>query len=480
MRTRDHWHISALRSALAVGAGMVVLASCRAEEDPEPRPEPKAVVLLTIDTLRADTLPLIADTASSAPFLDSLAQDAVVFTQAYAPSSWTVPSVASLFTSVEPQSHGVLSGIFDIVHHPRGMLMRVQGQPLLPQSFITLAEAFRAAGYVTIGIPANMHLAEHLGFGQGFDSYFSEADFLVAPGVNAKVQVQLEHVFGADWRTAWKKQKTFLWIHYSDPHEPYFARRPWIYKEAPDFATDPSSYPAGWDNPDINEQYPQDPETAEQRILPLYRSEVSFVDENIRLLDEAIGLRDDDVLLVLTSDHGEEFYEHGRIGHSLALFEETIHVPMMWRWPRALPEPARLDTPASIMDIYPSLADLLGLDLPPGVHGTSLFGIVPGAPERTTPLYFHTSYEPPVLTAVREGLWKLIRTEGLPPSLFHVVDDADEQVDVASRHPEIVERLTAALDKHLASLPPPPDDTGTVELSPEDAEKLRDVGYGGD
>jgi len=171
MRTRDHWHISALRSALAVGAGMVVLASCRAEEDPEPRPEPKAVVLLTIDTLRADTLPLIADTASSAPFLDSLAQDAVVFTQAYAPSSWTVPSVASLFTSVEPQSHGVLSGIFDIVHHPRGMLMRVQGQPLLPQSFITLAEAFRAAGYVTIGIPANMHLAEHLGFGQGFDTW---------------------------------------------------------------------------------------------------------------------------------------------------------------------------------------------------------------------------------------------------------------------------------------------------------------------
>jgi len=463
------------RLAILAALGAVTIWPSCGDEPPMPRP--RAVVMVTIDTLRADGLSFQGAGPTWSPFLDSLAAEGVILTKAYAPCSWTAPSMASLFTGYEPASHGVVSGY---VGRPndRGKPKRgVQNQPLLPQSLTTLAESFRSAGYVTIGVPSNLHLAERLGFGQGFDHY-AKARFLEAPDVNQSVREQLELAFGPEWKTKWKQEKTFLWIHYFDPHVPYFAREPWIEELEPEFAADPSAYPAGWDLPRLMSTYPTpDPGIAEQ-LTPLYRSEIRYVDEHLREIGGELGLSDDDVFLIVTSDHGEEFVEHGKFGHGQSLFEEAIHVPLFLRWPDGLPEVKRLDTAASILDVFPTLAVLLNLPLPSGMQGVPIPGLLDESPAELRPMYFHTDRSRPVLDAVREGPWKLIRGKGRPTQLYNLEIDPAERDDVAATNPQIVQRLESTLDQHLANLPAPPDDTGQVPVSDEkELERLRALGY---
>ena len=195
---------------------------------------PSTIVLVTIDTLRADRVSFAGYGLPTTPFLDSLAKDGIVFSRGYAPSAWTPPSMASLFTSVYPTSHGVTSGgIKDGAAYL---------QPVLGEDFVTLAEMIREAGYVTIGIPANRHLGDTLGFQQGFDHYYGNADFLKADEVNQEVLRQLNAAFGPDWREARKKSKLFLWIHYFDPHDPYLPYGPWTRKYDKGFQrSDPES-----------------------------------------------------------------------------------------------------------------------------------------------------------------------------------------------------------------------------------------------
>lgn len=441
-------------------------------------PRPRAVVLVTIDTLRADGLSYPDGPPRQSPFLDALAAEGIVFEAAYAPSSWTAPSMASLFTGFEPASHGVVSGFVGRSREKEKSGGAVENQPLLPQSFTTLAESFRTAGYVTIGVPSNLHLAEHLGFGQGFDYYYGDARFLDAPDVNKRVRRQLERAFGPEWKTKWKEKRTFLWIHYFDPHVPYFAREPWIAEYAPEFTTNPSAFPAGWDLPQLLRNYPRPEPGIAERLTPLYHSEIRFVDEHLRELDEELDFRDPDVFLIVTSDHGEEFVEHGKFGHGQSLFEETIHVPLFLRWPTGLPEARSIDTPASILDVFPTVATLLNLPLPDGMQGEPLGELLGEPRAEGRPMYFQTDRARPTLNAVRNGSWKLIRPDGRPAALYNLSEDLAESKNVAASHPEIAKRLENALDRHLATLPAPPDDSGHVPLQDEkDREKLRALGY---
>jgi len=474
MRTgigRRPWYAAAI---VAMTMGLGALAACNGEEK-DSTPTPRAVVLVTIDTLRADSLPMRPGASPATPFLDTMAEEGVVYERAYAPSSWTVPSMASLFTSIEPWSHGVNTGL---IRRPKqGGDVGVQNQPILPASYLTLAETFRKAGYRTVGIASNQHLGARQGFKQGFDFYTDEAHFRNAPWVNDEVKRQLELACGSDWKETWKDEKVFLWIHYFDPHVPYFARLPWITEEAPEFETDPSKFPAAWDQPRLKKEFPREMEEAHARVMPLYYSEVSYVDDHLRMLDDEVGFKDDNVLFVLTSDHGEEFVEHGRFGHAQTLFEEGIAVPLLVYWPDVIEGGRRLDDFANIMDIYPTMTELLGLKAPAGLHGSRLPGIFDGDAPRTAPIYFHTGHTPPEKDAVREGPWKLIRRHEKPLLLYNMDEDPGETVSVADQHPEIVERLVDLLDKHIAALPPPPDDSGSVEVTQEEADRLGDMGY---
>lgn len=209
---------------------LAIFASCCDSTRPPSDPAPAAVVLITIDTLRADYVSFLGHERQTTPFLDGLARRGVSFTASYAASSWTVPSMASLFSGLWPSSHGVVSGRIDAATGAAGQ-QRVSLQPVLPSSLFTLAESFQQAGYLTIGVPSNLHLAAHLGFAQGFD-YYGPADFKPADRVNRQVVSLLREAFGGDWRAGWREGKTFLWIHYFDPHDPYQPRQPWASRYA--------------------------------------------------------------------------------------------------------------------------------------------------------------------------------------------------------------------------------------------------------
>ena len=462
------------------GLALLLVASFTAACSPAPPPlPPQTVVLVTIDTLRADGVSYSVDVRGRTPFLDELAGEGIAYAHAYAPASWTAPSMASLFTGYEPASHGVVSGS---VGRPSGADdhgTTVRNQPLLPQSFTTLAEVFQSAGYTTIGVAANLHLATPLGFGQGFDHYYDEAAFLIAPDVNALVLAKLEEAFGAEWKTTWKQERVFLWVHYFDPHIPYEAREPWINDFAPEFATHPEAYPAGWNLPELMEAHPEPDLEIASRLVPLYRSENRYIDHHLRALDAELGFRDDDVLLVVTSDHGEEFVEHGGFGHGQTLFEESIRVPLFLRWPRAFPAALRVGTPVSLLDVYPTLAELAGLTWPSEMQGLALPEVTGASAGDRKPMYFHTDRARPPLHGVIDGSWKMIRAQGQASRLYDLAGDPHETVDVAAEHPEVVRALEIALSLHLSALPAPPDDTGFVPV--EDVgniDQLRKMGYG--
>jgi len=443
---------------------------------------PRAVVLVTVDTLRADFVSFNGHQPQTTPFLDTLAQDAVIFSEAYAPSSWTAPSMASLFTGLAPSTHGVVTAIMD----GNG---RVLSQPALAASLTTLAETFKAAGYVTVGIPANLHLAAEFGFAQGFD-YYAPADFCPANKVNNRVAVQLRRAFGPEWQTAWKRRPTFLWIHYFDPHAPYGAREPWISQYAPDFDRRRAEFPAGIDIREIKQRYPHPGRELADHLKPLYESEISYFDDAFRRLSERLGLVDDNVLLIVTADHGEEFLDHGKLEHGHSLYQELVHVPLFVRWPDQLPRGRRVETPVSLLDLYPTLVDLLGLKAPGPFDGESALALL-RKDTQTAPrvLYFELHSRQLVqnvsqpgfsLKGIREGEWKLIADydEARPVQLFDLTRDPSELIDVAAAHGEVVTRLQAKLTSWLSTRRPAPPDAHPVPVVDDSVkERMRALGY---
>ncbi len=465
-------------TVLAV-AGVVGWDRGRSSEASDAAPRPAAVVLVTIDTLRADALSFAGRHRSTSPFLDQLAREGIAYDQAYAPSSWTAPSMASLFTGLDPRSHGVVSGHID--REPSAGEPQRAVQPVLAESLTTLAESFQRAGYATVGAPANLHLASALGFAQGFDAYFQQARFVDGPELNRQFLLRLQHLFDAPWARQWKKRPIFAWVHYFDPHIPYQARQPWIYRWVPDFELKRHLYPDSLDFGPLHEQLGA-VDAAEAALLqPLYLSEVRAVDENLRALDDQLLLRDPNVLVIATSDHGEELGDHGGIGHAVTLYEEVVRVPLIVRWPAVLPKGVRVDSVVSLLDIFPTLAQLAGLELPPGVQGKPLPLTAEPSTPADRPLFLQTLRGGHDVSAVRQGKWKLIldATPGAPPvQLFDLEQDPGERSNLAEQQPEVVQRLRQAMTRYAADVAPPPADAGHAEVQdPGVRERLRALGY---
>jgi arylsulfatase len=462
------WLRTRFAGALVTAVVMIAVAQVAVRRRP---PSPAVIVLITVDTLRADFGSRAGSFRTETPFLDRLAAGGVVFGSAYAPSSWTVPSMASLFTSLPPSSHGV-TGEWNEAQHSLE-------QKVLPASLTTLAESFQSAGYVTVGMPANLHLSHDLGFSQGFDYYAGQARFVTAPRLNNKVRLGLTGAFGDQWERIWKSRKTFLWVHYFDPHFPYSAREPWVTRYAPDFASDPSAFalPETW--PEMQHRYPHPGPADAARITPLYASEVSYLDDHLRHLSDQLGLEDDDVLLIVTADHGEEFAEHGALGHGQGLHEELVRVPLLIRWPAGIAGGRRIDEPVSLLDVYPTLLDLAGLPSREGLLGKSLAGVLRGhVASRTAPVFSELLPPQGDMRAVRDGHWRLIRQNGGGLQLFDLATDPGEQHDVASERPDVVGRLDRLLTRREELQPPPPADAGTKTLyDPAVGEQMRALGY---
>jgi arylsulfatase A-like enzyme len=442
-------------------AALIAAAAATAQPTAEPAPPvdetPRAIVLITIDSLRADAVSSPSRARASTPFLESLGAEGVVFERAYAPSSWTAPSMASLFSGVYPSSHGVETGALS------GGGREIVGQPSLSDQFTTLAERLRDAWYTTIGVPSNRHLSKRLGFAQGFDHYDDEAPFRPAPAANLRVRELLREAYGPQWRKEWKNRKTFLWIHYFDPHVPYQAREPWIHEFAPGFAEQPELFPAGLDESEIKQALGKINRRAGARLWPLYLSEIRFLDERLERLAEDLDLRDPDVALVVTSDHGEELADHGGLGHGRTLYEEVVRVPLVVRWPQSIEGGRRSRTAVSLVDIYPTLIDLADGDRPFGLQGSSLARLLRGGPadeERSIVLQLQPrAWADGGVVALTDGRWKLVRPKrkNRRARLFDLWSDPRESRNVARDHEELVRELQEELDLRLSSFPAPPD-----------------------
>ncbi len=306
--------------------------------------ERPTVLLLQVDTLRADVLGPWGGPAGVSPRLDELAARSIVWERAFAPSSWTAPTTASLLTGLPPGAHGS-------VDHDR---------LTIAHGATTVAERAREAGVTTGALVANGLLRPEAGFARGFESYS------VLRTANARQMNALTRRW-LDLHAGWQR---LLFVHYFDTHHPFNAPEPWRerFVDADQRGRDvpaiddrrASQFFAGRELVDAAD----DVEFMRQRYL----GDVAWFDDRLGALVDAIEAsgRADSTVLVLTSDHGEEFLEHGRYGHGSQLFDETTHVPLLvWAPGGQLGEPRRVSEVISQMGVCATLLDLLGVEYEP-------------------------------------------------------------------------------------------------------------------
>jgi arylsulfatase A-like enzyme len=394
------------------------------------------IIIYLIDTLRRDRLGSYGYDRPVSPRIDAFAAEATLFSSGHGQSSWTKPTVASVFTGFWPPRHGAT-----------GWKHR------LAEDFVTLPELLRDAGWVTAAFVTNINASDTFGVAQGFDTlwYKRKVD---ANRVNTEV---------FNWLDSLDRSHPFLlYVHTMDPHAGYKPREPYRTQFAPTADQMPSWKPR-WRWPKENAPFFSD----------LYDGEVAQNDAAFgALVDRLIELDlYDDSLVIFLSDHGEEFREHGGWRHNRRLYAETLDVPIIVKFP-GQHEGRVSDVPVSHVDILPTVLHVT--DLPPfdEVEGQSLV-----RPE-SRPVFSHLRVgRYPLQYSVIDHKWKLIRThkQGLKVELFDIATDPGETRNLAPELPVRTAAMAALLDRHLAT-------TGETrleapELSEETERELRALGY---
>ncbi len=473
--TRDSWRFHAFRRPLLAGLALLALRTLSCAEAPDPRP--LNVVLIVVDTLRWDHLSGYGMPRSTTPHLDALARDGVMFRNAYAPSSWTLPSIVSLHTGLYPGSHGM-----------------VDPSRKLSTEAVTLAEMLHDAGYRTFATVSNKLIA---GSGrrldQGFETYLdSEAR---APGHVSSGGVTRQAIDAVDALGA-GPDPFFLYVHYFDPHSPY-RRHPGI-----GFAAESAGRLRGGELiGDLRSMMDDLTDEELGLVVDAYDEEIRWTDLAIgRLLDDLRG-RDllDRTLLVVTADHGEEFLERGWIGHTKTLYEDLVRVPLIVRDPRgrggspAVPPDRRIATRAvSLVGVPATILEILGVEadeetlqegsFADALAGSPLVGESPG-------IFLEVDYAPlnpqnVIRRTFKKGLvrdgWKAIRDDSTGVvELYDLAADGLERHDESARRPVATEEMVDALDDWIRATRARSLDGGRVHLTPENMEQLRALGYVG-
>jgi arylsulfatase A-like enzyme len=352
------------RTTLWLCATMLCLAAGCTRSQPPPN-----IILIVADTLRADRIGAAGNPRGITPFIDSLAARGYVFHNAYAPSSWTNPSVASILTSRYQSQHGI-----------------VTFESVLADSEVTLAEALKPRGYTTGFFSANGLISRRMGFSQGYDLYRSilvkgkdEPRYLWIPERSDRINGDALGWVDSVTKTA-PTTPIFLHMHYMEPHNPYSPRA-----EALDKIAD------GHEQPDVQKANGSaffghtiqlTPEML-TNLVDVYDAEVLSLDIGLRSLFAELEQRHllDNAVVVITADHGEEFKEHGLIGHDKSLYEEVVRVPLIMLVPGHR-ERTDIDQVVSLVDIAPTLVDLAGAAIPPAFEGHSFKGTLINDPNR--------------------------------------------------------------------------------------------------
>lgn len=434
----------------------------------DPRPN---ILLLTIDTQRADHSSLYGYAHETTPTLARLAEHGTRFDHAYAASTWTVPSVVSILTGVLPSEHGVMHGMrigFE------ANASDVIGQEILSADLHTLPADLHAAGYRTVGVTANIHLGETFGFARGFDSYTCLDFFSNTDRVGAVVAEHLD---------ALREGETpyFLWVHLVDPHAAYHPRQPYF----------DEWWPA--DRP----RYPQiDDFFLEEFIDRLFATDhippadglayaTMAYDTEIRAADDYLGtllaaLDDGHLAVVVTSDHGEELGDHLQVGHGHTAFEEVAHVPLVVAVPGSAAQV--VDTNVSLVDVLPTLRELAGIAPASELPGRSLLPTTRGEPLEARDVFIETGRGDEVVRAIVRGRIKYGRRVTPAPveGLFDLDADPHELQNLVAARPELAAELRARLEETVAEAAArrPATTTLPIEVPADVREQLRALGYG--
>ncbi len=453
---------------------------------PAPQPRPNLLVIL-IDTLRADALGCLGSERPSSPRIDALAAEGVVFENFRAIASWTRPTVATLLTGAYPQWHGL-----------------GDGRPL-PGELQTLGEAFSAAGYRTVAGTANVNVgATELGFDQGFDRFLDQAAFgdLLAATPEAPApesSADRLHRRALRWLREFDGDAPwFALLHSVDPHGPY---------QLPAGAERPFS--AAYAGPLRGQRLSAtNLRRLSPGLTPADRAHVRAVyDEEVLHTDRAIGTLLDELerlgalentVVVITSDHGEEFFEHGNWDHGYRMWEELLHVPLiLWappRWRAELGlEPQRITAEASQVSFAPGLLELFGIEPSDPLPARGFGALIDGSAERLEPYYGTDgqAFEGTRVGALRDGSLKLIWNEDPATGfarerLFDLASDPSEQDDRSNADPAAVQRLLelrGAFERELlgwtppAGLRPAAERGERVELGAAAKRQLEQLGY---
>jgi choline-sulfatase len=410
--------------------------------------QPTPVILISIDTLRADHLSAYGYRRISTPNIDSFAQQGTLFTEANCQVPLTLPSHASLLTSIYPFANRI-----------------EENAESVPAGTVTLASVMRSHGFKTAAFVGSIFLERRLGLDRGFDVYDSPFNFqagsqlsgstlLSVPpqnpySVRARRDGTLVVAAAIRWLDANRGQPVFIFVHLFDLHTPYSLS----------------------------------PAVARQRGISRYDAQLEYIDQVLGRFQKALAKRGwwDRSLVVLLSDHGESLGEHGESSHGYFMYQSTLWVPLIFHWPSGTQGySARAEQPAGLIDVAPTVLDFLHLPTPPSFEGESLLPMLQSGSEGDSrPVYSESVYSRDAfgwapLRGVRAGSYKYI--DAPRPELYNLQQDPHEQRNLFRRDSPDALTLQGRLTKLLARYSPPRS-ASPHDMSPETRALLGSLGY---
>lgn len=437
--------------------GLFLVLACRSADEPaatvvaapEDRPD---IILIVIDTLRQDHLGIYGHDRDTSPRIDELARRSVVYTRAFSQAPWTTPSIGTLLTSRYPTSLGI-----------------TEESSALPEELWLLSEELSRAGYVTGAVVSHSFCGSEWGFDQGFD-FFDETNVLGHAAVTSEAVTDRAIEFLEEH----SGEPVFLFVHYFDPHISY------IEHEGHRLGGTPPDY-SGWVRSGMrvsdlrkrrNEMTPADL----TELTRIYDSEIRQTDAQVGRLFEFLEVSDrlDPSLVILTSDHGEAFMEHGYFGHAKRLHNTLVQVPLIIHYPGQ--PPAVAEEPVGLVDVYPTVTTLLGLPTPKGVQGVSLLDAATGEHRAPEMVFSETERFRPWRSIVLGNEKLILDASTGEASLYDIERDPGEQNDLSALQPERVDALRRRIESWSREQQPPvsPRD---VEVDPDERRRLEELGY---
>lgn len=440
------------------------------------------LLLIVADTLRADRIDMQRNGKPLMPNLAKLASESLSFRNCRAQATWTKPSMATLFTSLYPDVHKVLYGIDGDLKEDAPPETDV-----LPPAFETFAEFMKSQGYATAGIQSNANIVSHFGFDQGFDSY----EYLKYPKLHGDAVTD-----AALDRLSKVSSPRFLYVHYMDAHAPYETPAGFVDADAnlppiseedrklvenySDCYRDRIMFEVGITT---KRTYGDLSKEGEDYVRAKYDSSVHYLDVQIGRLINRVRQAEPNTIIVLTSDHGEELWEHGSIGHGKTVYEELTRVPLIIYIPGS--KPSVVDAPVELVDVLPASAALLGLPTRSEWQGKDI-ATAPTVnkverPSFSAAMMSMKGSNRDLETVLLEGFKLIVDRIAATETLIDLTTNPAERREITTgASPEISARLRNALEEfHTtnANHPSRQESATTSALTPEQRENIRNIGY---